>query len=188
MDMRTAIPRPYLAYFPALWPQHDIEETVHWANSQGVVDSFRPNPSPHFEALHGRDSYDTALPITLVGKQRRIRLGDIAQGRSGDKGSNLNFGLFVQTHDEWEWLRSFFSRDKVRELLEEDLRSDFAVERVEFPKVYVVHFVVYGILGRGVSSSKRLDGFGKGFVDYLRDKMIEVPEALCEARGLQNAE
>jgi hypothetical protein len=32
-----------------------------------------------------------------------------------------------------------------------------------------------GILGRGVSSSSRLDGFGKGFVDYIRDKFVEVP-------------
>lgn len=43
------------------------------------------------------------------------------------------------------------------------------LERVEFPRIWAVHFVVYGILGRGVSSSSRLDALGKGCADYLRD-------------------
>jgi len=41
---------------------------------------------------------------------------------------------------------------------------------------------VYGILGRGVSGSARLDGLGKGVADYLRDKVVEVPVALLEGR------
>lgn len=32
-----------------------------------------------------------------------------------------------------------------------------------------------GSFGRGVSSSSRLDGFDKGFADYIRDKVVEVP-------------
>lgn len=67
---------------------------------------------------------------------------------------------------------------KVQEMLTEDWHPDFSIERVEFPKIYTVHFVVYGILGRGVSSSKRLDGFGKGFIDYFRDKTVQVPVSI----------
>lgn len=188
MDMRTAIPRPYLGYYPALWPQSNVDESVHFVNRGGVTESFSSRPAPHSEDLVGRDSYDTTNPVTLTGTQRKVRIGDIVLGRSGDKGSNLNSGLFVQTHEEWEWLRSFFSREKLSELIGEDAQSDFAVERVEFPGIYAVHFVVYGILGRGVSSSKRLDGFGKGFVDYLRDKVVDVPESLCVAKGLLDDE
>jgi hypothetical protein len=39
-----------------------------------------------------------------------------------------------------------------------------------------IHFVVYGILGRGVSSSSRLDGFA----DYLRDKFVDAPVAILD--------
>jgi hypothetical protein len=53
--------------------------------------------------------------------------------------------------------------------------------RREFPNLRAVHFVIYGLLGQGVSSSKRLDGFGKGFVDYFREKVVEVPESLLAA-------
>lgn len=58
---------------------------------------------------------------------------------------------------------------------DDDWDDSFLIERVEFPRIYAVHFVICGILGRGVSSSSRLDGFGKGFADYVRDKIVQVP-------------
>ena len=182
LDMRTSIPRPYLAYFPALWPQVKIEEHVHFVNSDGSFNSFLSPPSKVFEPVHQRASYD-AKPLATE-KTRPARLGDIALARSGDKGSNLNFGLFVHTKKEWEWLSSYFSRAKVAELLADEMKPGYVVERVEFPSMFAVHFVVYGILGRGVSSSKRLDGFGKGFADYFRDKVVDIPVSILNAKYL----
>ncbi|KAL6242075.1 hypothetical protein RBB50_010987 [Rhinocladiella similis] len=180
LDMRTMIPRPYLAYYPALWPQSDLEERVHIVSEDGSFESFDTTRPPKFENLRERESYDTKMPVKIKGQPRKVRLGDIALGRSGDKGANLNFGLFVHTLAEWEWLRSYMSRAQCQEMLGEDWQDDFTIERVEFPKIFAVHFVVYGILGRGVSSSKRLDGFGKGFIDYFRDKIVEAPASILK--------
>jgi hypothetical protein len=74
------------------------------------------------------------------------------------------------------------SRQRVREIMsaDDDWDDSFLVERVEFDNIHAVHFVIYGILGRGVSSSSRLDGFGKGFADYLRDKIVEVPVEILD--------
>ncbi|EEY22248.1 conserved hypothetical protein [Verticillium alfalfae VaMs.102] len=186
LDFRTAVPRPYVAYWPSLWRQADLEERVCFMKVNGDVEAelnvARP---PKYELLEDRDSYDTPSPSisALRGDLRKVRLGDVALGRSGDKGSNLNFGLFVHRHDEWEWLRTYMSIDRVKTLLGDELRADFAVERVEFPGIFAVHFVVYGILGRGVSSSHRLDGFGKGFIDYFRDKVVEVPASLLSNKS-----
>ncbi|GAB7342429.1 hypothetical protein MBLNU457_g0639t1 [Dothideomycetes sp. NU457] len=178
-DMRTAIPRPYLAFYPALWPQKDIHEVVHFVDGSGSITSEYPvSPPRNVEDLEQRSSYDTTDPRPFEGPTRKVRLGDVALGRSGDKGGNLNFGLFVDGQDRWDWLRSYMTIEKVAELLQLEMRDDSSIERVEFPKMHAVHFVVYGILGRGVSSSKRLDGFGKGFVDYFRDKLVDVPESL----------
>ena len=66
----------------------------------------------------------------------------------------------------------------MQELLSEEWQEGYAIERVEFPAIMAVHFVIYGYLGRGVSSSSRLDCLGKGFADYLRDKWVEVPVEL----------
>lgn len=104
----------------------------------------------------------------------------MALARSGDKGPNLNFGIYARRAEGWAWLQAFLSRRKVRELAGEDWREEYFVERVEFEGIWAVHFVIYGILGRGVSSSARLDAFGKGFADYIRDKWVEVPVSLLE--------
>lgn len=112
-----------------------------------------------------------------------MRLGDIALARSGDKGANINFGIFVRSAGQWDWFRSFMTRERIRALLGKD-DDGYFIERVEFPKLWAVHFVIYGILGRGVSSSTKLDCLGKGFADYVRDKVVEVPVSVLEAGRL----
>lgn len=131
-----------------------------------------------YEALERRENVEvTANPKALseFGATKSMRLGDLALARSGDKGSNLNCGFFVRSEKAWEWLRSFLSSEKMIELMGEDWSEDYFLERVEFPNIFAVHFVVYGILGRGVSSSTRLDSLGKAFADYMRDKVVEIP-------------
>jgi len=176
LDTRTSVPRPYLAYYPALWSQDQLKEEVHFTGDKShSLTIARP---VKYEDVEQRASYDTANPVDLSGPTHTVRLGDVALARSGDKGANLNFGVFVDTKDKWDWLRTYLSRARVAQMLEDEMHPEYSIERVEFPKIFVVHFVVYGILGRGVSSSKRLDGFGKGFADYFREKLVEVPQSL----------
>ncbi|KKZ68677.1 hypothetical protein EMCG_05712 [[Emmonsia] crescens] len=189
LDRRTAMPRPYLAFYPALYRQHSLKETVNILgpsspSSSGsgeettiVTSSSIPaGHPPAFEPLAARKNYNTVSPLDLstLGPTTHMRLGDIALARSGDKGANINFGIFVRSAGQWDWFRSFMSRERMRELLGED-DDGYFIERVEFPRLLAVHFVIYGILGRGVSSSTKLDCLGKGFADYVRDKVVEVP-------------
>ncbi|KAK7701769.1 hypothetical protein SLS57_011609 [Botryosphaeria dothidea] len=188
LDMRTAVPRPYVAYYPAVWDQSALEETAHFISGNGEITSSHPaGHPPAYEPLGQRESYDTASPATFSGHTTAVRLGDVALARSGDKGSNLNVGVFVHTAQEWDWLRTFLSRARMRQLLGKDADDGYAIERVEFPQIFAVHFVVYGILGRGVSSSTRLDAFGKAFADYLRDKVVQVPVELLKEASMGKA-
>lgn len=181
LDMRTAVPRPILAYYPAIVKQDDLNEEINFIDGPDSITSFPTGHPPAYKALQPRASYNHSPSsdevALLQSPTRSIRLGDIALARSGDKGSNLNFGIFVPNATHWPWLRSYMSIERMREMLadDDDWDESFFVERVEFPHIHAVHFVVYGILGRGVSSSSRLDGFGKGFADYVRDKTVEVP-------------
>ena len=115
-------------------------------------------------------------------------LGNIVIGRSGDKGPNVNMGLFTDRPEIWDWLRSFLTLEKMKELVGGDWKPDFKIERVEFPSIYAVHFVIYGILGRGVSSSTLLDNRGKGFTDYIRAKHVDVPEKFLQWAWEENDE
>lgn len=176
LDFRTAIPQPFLAYYPSLYPQDSLDESVTIVND-GEPKTIEAGHPPKYQDLEKRDSYDTknAPALDGFGPTRATRLGDIVLARSGDKGSNLNVGLFVSTAAEFEWLRSFLSLVKFREVMGEDWRDEYWLERVEFEGIFAVHFVIYGILGRGVSGSTRLDSLGKAFADFFRDKVVDVP-------------
>lgn len=186
------MPKPFLAYYPALYAQNDLEEAVVllYSTTQDSVNGttngsrqtiLQAGHPPAYEELERRENYDSLKQdLSSFGITRAIKLGDIALARSGDKGSNLNCGIFVETSKQWEWLRVFLSRERLIKLIGDDWREEFHLERVEFPNIFAVHFVVYGILGRGVSGSSRLDCLGKGFADYIRDKVVDVPTALLD--------
>ncbi|KAJ6007262.1 hypothetical protein N7540_011238 [Penicillium herquei] len=174
----AASPRSVLAYYPALIEQSELDEEIHFIKDGVIIDSFKTGNPPQFSPMEPRKNFDPANGAGSSGPTHKVRLGDIVLARSGDKGGNLNFGLFVTDSSRWEWLRSYMTRGRMQALLGSDWQSSFFIERVEFPKIQAVHFVIYGILGRGVSSSNRLDGFGKGFADYIRDKIVDVPIAL----------
>ncbi|KAE8396175.1 hypothetical protein BDV23DRAFT_168429 [Aspergillus alliaceus] len=147
LDMRTAT---------------EIPEKINILEDRSKVASFDiPRPC-QYVSLEPRETYDPTSPTVYNGPTKDIRLGDIALARSGDKGANLNFGIFVPNPTHWDWLRSFMTTSQMQAL-------------TEFPHIHAVHFVIYGILGRGVSSPSRLDGYGKGFADYIRDKIVQVP-------------
>ena len=186
MDFRTAIPRPFLAYWPSLAKQDDIAERAHILDANGKeTDSVDAGHPPKYEELQARANYETANPINIetLGPVKTVRLGDVALGRSGDKGANINLGLFVREPAAWDWLRTHMTCAKLRELAGVDLRDEFFIERVEFPNIHAVHFVIYGYLGRGVSSATNLDVLGKGFADYIRHREVEVPESVLEKIG-----
>lgn len=198
-DHRTAMPRPYLSYYPAIYPQSSLKTSINIldSSSRSTIRCIRTTPPPRFEAFQKRDSYETANPAELssFGPTVRARLGDVVLARSGDKGANANIGFFVPTSlpssypassalygEAWDWVRTYLTIPKLQELFGESWSDQFLIQRVEFPGIMAVHFVVYGVLGRGVSGSSRLDAFAKGMGDWLRDCVVDVPKKLIDGR------
>jgi hypothetical protein len=135
------------------------------------------------------------VDLSSLGPTTQVRFGDVVLARSGDKGGNANIGFFIPTQlpsayhpystlyaESWDWLRTYLTIPRLKTMFGESWSDKFHVERVEFPHIFAVHFVVYGVLGRGVSGSSRLDSFAKGMGDWLRDVVVEVPVKLVEGR------
>ncbi|KAM5341975.1 hypothetical protein ACJ41O_015006 [Fusarium nematophilum] len=165
-------------------PQEELKEAVHFLSEDGAIESsIDAGHPPQYQALSTRDNYETASPVDLesFGSTAKARLGDIVLARSGDKGANLNIGLFVREAATWPWFRTFMTAKQIKVLMGEDWCQDFHVERVEFQNLYAVHFVIYGVLGKGVSSSTRLDSLGKGFADFIRDRVVDIPRSLLKS-------
>ncbi|KAA8910927.1 hypothetical protein FN846DRAFT_937536 [Sphaerosporella brunnea] len=190
MDLRTIAPKPFLTYFPAVMEQSLLREQAHILGELGAsIDAGHP---PVTEALLPRENYDPPIEqqdLEVFGPTELRPLGDIALARSGDKGANVNIGLFIPSTANnkkraWEWLRRFLTRGRIQQLMGTDWKEGYVIERVEFPKIQAVHFVIYGALGRGVSSSSSVDGLGKGFADFIRARWISVPMQFLEKARL----
>ncbi|KAK3074325.1 hypothetical protein LTR53_003315 [Teratosphaeriaceae sp. CCFEE 6253] len=183
-DSRAAVPRPFLGFYPAVISQAELEESVNLLSPDGSAAprSFIVGPPKKTEALQPQEDCEPtdAADLAAFGETVDLPLGDIALGRSGDKGANVNCGLFVPasedpTGEKWDWLRSIMTKAQMRRMMGTDWRDWYHIERCEMAEMRAVHFVVYGPLGRGVSSSRLLDALGKGFCEFIRAVHVPVP-------------
>ena len=169
----AARPRAFGVYRPAVVPAELVPQYVTFLNGdRTVVDPVSipaapaspvPSPAP---AANGRDWRPT-LPSPL---------GRVVGTRSGDKGGNANLGVFARSADAFEWLDGFLSTERLRKLLPE--AAPLRVDRHRLPNIWSLNFVIHGLLGDGVAASDRQDPQAKSLGEWLRARMVEVPEEL----------
>lgn len=186
-DLRNAMPLAYLSYFPALYPQSMVHEKAlildHDGSVSHEVDAGHPSKYQDVKARQNNNLNVTGIApdgTNCFGQTRAVPLGDVALGRSGDKGGNINIGLFVSGPKSYPWFREYMSSGRMKKLMGDEWRDSFFIERVEFPNLLAVHFVIYGYLGRGAASTSRLDLLGKGFADWIRSRICDVPVQYLE--------
>jgi hypothetical protein len=142
--------------------------------------------APEFRTYDRRQpTYETKNPVDLstFGLTVRLPLGKIVLGRSGDKCSDCNVGLFVRHDDEWDWLRSFLTVDRIRELLGPEETHGKPIDRCEFQHIRTVHFLLHDHLDRGYDACSTYDTLGKNACEYLRARTVDLPEKFV-ARGI----
>ena len=110
------------------------------------------------------------------GPTKRAPLGAVFGSRSGDKGGNANLGVFARNDEAWAWLDAFLSVDRLRELLPEV--ASLPIDRHPLPAIRALNFVIHGLLEEGVAASTRQDGQAKSLGEWLRARVVEMPEAL----------
>ncbi|KAK4934630.1 hypothetical protein LTR10_024161 [Elasticomyces elasticus] len=172
-DSRQGTAKPYYEYWPTLFPQKYVQEVVHLHDGTAVQ---IPSPTRTKTYSTQQQSYDPIdiLPKETWGPMVLVPLGHVVLGRSGDKSSDANLGLFVRHDDEWDWLRMTFTISKLKELLGDDYIGK-PIDRFEMPHLKAVHFLLRDHLDRGYNSGADLDCLGKNLVEYIRAKAIEVP-------------
>ncbi len=101
-----------------------------------------------------------------------IRLGEIAHGRSGDKGNHANIGVIAYTREGAAFLDPILTGDKVKAYFK-TLTPD-KVDRFDLPKLFAFNFVLWNVLGGGASDSLRTDTQGKALATALLE--MELPD------------
>ncbi|HEX3258063.1 MAG TPA: acyclic terpene utilization AtuA family protein [Pseudonocardia sp.] len=119
----------------------------------------------------------TAASPTAASPTVRAPLGRVAGARSGDKGGDANVGLWARDDAGYAWLAAFLTADRVRELLGPEAAA-LPIDVHPLSNLRAVNVVVHGLLGDGVASSTRPDPQAKGLGEYLRSRVVDVPEEL----------
>src|SRR2546430_4839064 len=163
----------YGVYWPALVPAGLVTQTVVLEDDRRL-DVGEPPRRPMVE--EGVD--DSHVSIPDLGPTRRLPLGAVFGARSGDKGGNANIGVWARSDDGYRWLGAFLTVDRLRELLPDV--GELKINRYALPEIRSLNFVVIGLLGEGVASSTRIDPQAKGLGEYLRSRIVDLPEALLE--------
>lgn len=121
-------------------------------------------------------AYVSAVPT------QKIPLGTFVHARSGDKGGDANLGLWV-AHDEHPardqriaWLLGFITPERIRELAPE--AAELEIEVHPLTNLSGVNVLLRGLLGEGVAASVRFDPQAKALGEWVRSRLVDVPEEL----------
>ncbi|MEZ4332744.1 MAG: acyclic terpene utilization AtuA family protein [Myxococcota bacterium] len=168
--------RRFGVYEPAAVPAECVAQEVAFVGGEARrIESFLPRAGPLPDPIEPAPGPTTAPP---VGPSRRAALGRVIGARSGDKGGNANLGVFARTDAGWTWLDAFLSTERLTALLPE--LDAFPIDRHRFPALRSLNFVVHGLLEEGVAAATRQDGQAKSLGEWLRARIVEIPEALLD--------
>ena len=149
-------------YWPCLIESSRAQPRVELFDSPDSLDNRKqpavwPLPWLRYEQVSAPEK----LPAPTKDPNQASCLADIAYGRSGDKGTAANIGILARSPENYEWLRTWLTSDRVAKFFEPiGVRS---VERFEMPNLSGLNFVVRGILRRGL----RNDAQGKSLAQAL---------------------
>lgn len=105
---------------------------------------------------------------------KKIAIGEIAHGRSGDKGNDANIALFAYTSEGYQALCQVLTEKKMLELF--SAAGATSVRRYEVPNLFALNFVISNVLDGGGSLSLRSDSQGKALAQILLLQTIEIEE------------
>lgn len=108
----------------------------------------------------------------------KVRLYEVAQARSGDKGDASNVGLIARTPEIWQLLREQATPERVQEHFRGVCRG--GVERYEVPNLLAFNFILKDSLGGGGTESLKTDAQGKTHAQGLLEMEVEIPEELVK--------
>lgn len=104
----------------------------------------------------------------------KIRLLDIAHGRSGDKGNTANIGIIAREEKHYRLLVKYLTAERVQAYFEGICFG--GVERFELPNIGALNFVLHDALGGGGTRSLRNDSQGKTLASVLLRMELDVPD------------
>lgn len=102
----------------------------------------------------------------------KIRLLDIAHGRSGDKGNAANIGIIAYNQEGFEVLKKHLTVARMKRHFEGICFGP--IERFELPNLRALNFLLHDTLGGGGTVSLKHDAQGKTLAAALLRMELEI--------------
>ncbi len=164
---------PFGVYQPATVSRDVVPQHVHVLGGETtIVESSAPS------GPHASIESPTTEPAP-AGTTVDLPLGTIIGARSGDKGGDANLGVFARSDEAWVWLDTFLTTEQLRTLLPETAALD--IDRHRLPRIRSLNFVIHDLLGDGVAASTRPDAQAKSLGEWLRARVVAIPERVLSA-------
>lgn len=114
----------------------------------------------------------------------RVRLLDIAHGRSGDKGDTANVGVIALRAEWFPVIQREITLERVKTHFDGVITG--GVERFELPNLNALNFLLHGALDGGGTLSLKTDAQGKVFSTALLRMRIEIPDEEARRLGIRS--
>ena len=102
----------------------------------------------------------------------KVKLIDIAHGRSGDKGDAGNVGVLAYDDKGYEIIKKYLTEEKVKEHFKGICLGK--VERFELPNIRALNFLLHNTLGGGGTVSLKHDAQGKTLATAMLRMELDV--------------
>ena len=102
----------------------------------------------------------------------KIKLIDIAHGRSGDKGDAANIGIIAYDDKGYEIINKHLTAEKVKKHFAGICKGD--VDRYELPNIRALNFMLHNTLGGGGTVSLKHDAQGKTLAAALLRMELDI--------------
>jgi len=103
----------------------------------------------------------------------KVPLSRIAYARSGDKGGTSNIGVAARQREWYGALERELTATVVQDYFADRAQR---TERFELPNLAALNFLLHGVLGKGGTSTLRLDPQGKALADAICFLKIELTD------------
>lgn len=102
----------------------------------------------------------------------KVKLRDIAHGRSGDKGDAANIGIIAYDQKGYEIIKKHLTTEAVKKHFEGICFG--TVERYELPNIRALNFILNNTLGGGGTVSLKHDAQGKTLAAALLRLELDI--------------
>ncbi|MEJ2615918.1 MAG: hypothetical protein P8Z35_13245 [Ignavibacteriaceae bacterium] len=102
----------------------------------------------------------------------KIKLKDIAHGRSGDKGDAANIGIIAYDDAGYKIIQKYLTAERVKEHFKGICKGD--VERYDLPNIRALNFLLHNTLGGGGTVSLKHDAQGKTLAAALLRMELDI--------------